>query len=529
MRYDLLTEPWIAVADQAGAVEETGLKPLLLRAHELRELRDPIPTAEFGIYRLLIALVLDIYRPRHEDDLEDLLHEGRFAPEKIEEYFRKWGDRFDLFHPERPFLQSPGAGQPDQPLALLHFAIPSGTNASHFHHQHEEAFVLAPAAAARLLTTPAPFMTMGGAGYSPSVNGAPPWYVLAAGANLFETLVLNAAPSSASEGIPLGAPSWRRDGDVPVGDLKVDSLLIALTWQPRRILFEAGEGGRCSLTGRESPVLVRRMAFKKGARVESGGGHDDQAAWVNDPQVAYRRGEKGWIPLRPQEEKEVWRDTGALTQTKHVGEQGKNRAPVVLNIASVLLKDQGALRVQLYGLRTSSLDSKGKETDRKGKVFEWQREELALPIKVLWQSPVHNRLSELIRLSDQVAWTLGKAIERAYPRRGGEGVKRPFGALVAKSRGDYWRILRPKFDELLRLVVGDRDAAKEFWTKAARAAGRRCLRAALDPLDSDWRALQRAVNAEGYFERELYKLLNPNSTERTGKKMAAASTGEKND
>lgn len=517
MSYDLLTEPWIAVADQSGAVEETGLKPLLLRAHELRELRDPIPTAEFGIYRLLIALVLDIYRPRHEDDLEDLLQEGRFAPEKIEEYFRKWGDRFDLFHPERPFLQSPGAGQPDQPLALLHFAIPSGTNASHFHHQHEEAFVLAPAAAARLLTTPAPFMTMGGAGYSPSVNGAPPWYVLAAGANLFETLVLNAAPSP-NEGIPLGAPAWRRDGDVPAGDLKVDSLLVALTWQPRRILFEAGEGGRCSLTGRESSVLIRRMAFKKGARVEAGAENDGQAAWVNDPQVAYRRGDKGWIPLRPQEEKEVWRDTGALTQTKHLGDQDANRAPVVLNLASVLLKKRGELRVQLYGMRT----------DLKTKVFEWQREQLAFPIEVLWQSPVHNRLCELMGLSDQVAWTLGKAIELAYPR-GGKGAKKPFGSLVAKSRGEYWRALRPQFDRLLGMITGDRDEAARYWREASVDAGRQRLRAALDPLDADWRALERAVNARGFFEGHIYKILNPNASKRTGKKRSATPTGETND
>src|SRR5207244_1069096 len=145
----------------------------------------PLPTVEFGLYRLLVTLVLDIFELQSADNLESLLDAGSFDAfdaVRIDAYFDSLKERFDLFHAKYPFLQTPGmTSEKPKPLAALLQPLPSGTNANHFHHGNESAFAACPAAAARLLTTIAPFMTAGGAGLSPSLNGAPPWYALARG------------------------------------------------------------------------------------------------------------------------------------------------------------------------------------------------------------------------------------------------------------------------------------------------------------------------------------------------------------
>ncbi|MBL8065520.1 MAG: type I-E CRISPR-associated protein Cse1/CasA, partial [Chthonomonadaceae bacterium] len=57
--FNVLTEPWIPVIRLDGTRDELGILPCLEQAHELREIRDPSPIIEFGLYRLLVAFVLD--------------------------------------------------------------------------------------------------------------------------------------------------------------------------------------------------------------------------------------------------------------------------------------------------------------------------------------------------------------------------------------------------------------------------------------------------------------------------------------
>lgn len=79
--FDVLTEPWIPVVRLDGAADELGILPCLEQAHHIGEIKDPSPIVEFGIYRLLVAFVLDALvlagrRPEDEHDLRDLLSQG---------------------------------------------------------------------------------------------------------------------------------------------------------------------------------------------------------------------------------------------------------------------------------------------------------------------------------------------------------------------------------------------------------------------------------------------------------------------
>lgn len=505
--FDLITQPWIPVVNARGQTELMGLRDVLIRAHEFRALRDPLPTVEFGLHRLLVAVIQDIFHITDAAKLRALLDAGAFDPAAIDDYFTRWHDRFDLFHPQHPFLQTPGMNtEPAKPLAGLLHPLPSGTNAQHFHHDHEDNFGVSPAAAAGLLTTIAPFMTAGGAGLSPSINGAPPFYILILGNSLFETLCLNtyAGDLSLARGNQT-PPAWRDDRLLaPQERSKGEklqrstgaSLLESLTWRPRRIQLIPGEGGCCSLTGRDAPILVRTMKFAAGASCDF--------SW-RDPAAAYALDDKdGARVLRPREARPIWRDTGPLAllnkDDAHASDKARYERPFLMNqfedlVAYRVVEKQDGLTLTVYGLRT----------DMKMKIFEWQRERLSLPVPLVLQRTFHRVAQEEINTAGEVARALYVSIKMAYPREG-KGSDKAFASLIADAERAFWHALHSEYQTLLN-NLGQLDPEQEAGIAQARAAWRQAIRCqatlafqdAVGPLDADAQALQRQALAEKKF------------------------------
>jgi CRISPR system Cascade subunit CasA len=507
--FDLRDERWIPVVREDGSPDELSLRTVLRDAPHLRDIRDPLPTVEFGLYRLLVALVLDIFALKSADDLEDLLKAGDFDTARVDAYFEKWHDRFNLFDPAHPFLQTVGmVNEKPKPLAGLMNSIPSGTGANHFHHADESVFCVCPAVAARLLTTIAPFMTAGGAGLSPSINGAPPWYVLVRGRSLFETVCLNCPVMR--DLLPLAQgdepPAWRGNTPVTAQRRTSASLLEALTWQPRRIQLVPDGPGCCALTGRETPVLVREMKFSAGF----GAGFE----WT-DPNVPYRIGKDERKVLRPREGKAVWRDIGPialLRERDYQSANGKVRfdRPTIVNQFAKLLERRTvdkslALDLVVYGMRT----------DLKMKVFEWRRENLSVPTPLLWGTRFQLMAQQEMERADSVEYALGKAIKRVYPREGA-GNKKAYDALIARTQSGFWTALRPSYEVFLQalalLSTDDTDRVTKvtkILAEAIRRVAEEALNAAIEDLDTDADALERQTAARRSFANALFVLLDP--------------------
>ena len=106
-KFDLIQEPWIPVVTLEGAAQVLSLAELFAAAPELAEVRDENPLVEWGLYRFLIALVLDMFRPEREADVALLAQAKRFDPAVVSDYLGRHGDRFDLFSAQHPFLQDP--------------------------------------------------------------------------------------------------------------------------------------------------------------------------------------------------------------------------------------------------------------------------------------------------------------------------------------------------------------------------------------------------------------------------------------
>lgn len=519
--YSVLREPWIPVVNQNGQVVERGILSALADAHQMAAITDPAPPIEFGLYRLLIAFVMDALRITDLEHIEELLEAGKFPEGRLVDYTRKVGeDRFDLFHPATPFLQSAelgGSQEPGSSVARLLQHLPTGTFAVHFHHLDPSRQAFAPGVCARALCTVAPFMTAGGAGYSPSINGTPPWYVLVTGHSLFETVLLNCLALPLPGLDPAGRPAWRSDQPVVAkAERQAQSTLEGLTWRPRRIRLLTGPGGRCTYTGRDSPVLVREVQF--------GFGFKAVGQWT-DPQVSYRTTDTGRFPLRPQENRELWRDIGPLMLLRkedYQGEQGQVRfeRPAVVEQLRQLRQEQVLPRsypeaVQVYGLRT----------DGKMKIYEWQRERLALP-PGLATAPRAAVLTQAAMESAELAgYLLKKAIKTAYPRNGLSNQK-AFDQLITQAQQAFWSDLRPRFERewIAPLATGglsleDEAALLQTWRQTVVSAGAVHLEAALEPLDADADSLRRQVEARNLYARSGGRVINPGQTPRGKRKQ----------
>ena len=529
MEFDVSIEPWMRVLGKDGHPDELGLRAALTQAHEIRALVDPMPTVEFGLYRLLVAFVLDIFQPQDLIDWGELWKTGEFDGERIARYFADNAGCFDLFDAAKPFLQSAGMeSEKSKPLAGLLPPMPSGTASNHFHHGDENDFGVAPKMAARLLATIAPWMTAGGAGLSPSINGAPPFYVLPMGDNLFQTLLLNTLVTkdlSRAQGEEI--PAWRDPAPVTATRAVAASLLGSLSWRPRRIQLVPGTSGVCALSGEPVPVLVSEMKFAPGF----GAGFE----WV-DPNCAFRIGDQRLI-LRPREGREVWRDSGPLALLREKSWQSKNgkvafERPAVMTQLGELISDHvlpvdHELKLAVYAVRT----------DLKMKSFEWVRETLRLPFALVQGRRAAIEAQGALEDAEGVAFALRRAIKVAYPREG-KGNDAAFATLIANTEKSFWRELRVPFDrftEFLALAHQDaeRDAERQRWRDGLGKVGWDAITFALDDMDGNAVALERQTAAYKNFRDGILSIVNPEkAAERAEKakakkaKAAPTSTGE---
>jgi CRISPR system Cascade subunit CasA len=498
-RFDVLREPWIPVLRVDGATAELGIMGCLEQAHILSEIKDPSPIVEFGLYRLLVAFVLDALilagrRPESVHDLRDLIAEGSFDNQILSDYAQACGDVFDLFHPERPFLQTAMPEEKAKPLAGMFPAMPSGTNVNHWHHVPEHEWTVSAAEAARLLTTIAPFMTAGGAGLSPSINGSPGVYVLPLGRNLFETLVVN-LPLRLEQDAGDGAIAWRRR-DLPGQERSQANTVEALTWRPRRIQLLVNVAA-------DGALRVRQMRFGKG--------DSTRLTWI-DTNLAYRYSDDRVTQIRMHEDRPLWRDAGPLLLVDET-DHGKGdlrvsfKRPDAVGNAFAVNVDDVPARIQAYGMRT----------DLKMKVFEWAKAAWTVPPGLGRSTRLGSLVHREIDRAEGAARALRSAIKAVYPREGA-GVKEALGALSARSERAFWQRLESRFVPLMKAFAtlnpnaADDPALIESvaqdWRGAVHTLAWEQFESAVKDMDADSDALKRAVRARDRFGANLRKVLS---------------------
>jgi CRISPR system Cascade subunit CasA len=452
MSYNLVDQPFIPCRMPDGSRLELGLREMLARAHEIREIRDDSPLVTISLHRLLLAVLHRNFGPSSLDEWARVWSPGRLEANKLGAYFDQWHDRFDLCDAQHPFYQC-SAMEECEAVPVTRLAFVQGNNATLFDHRTEtDDAILPPAVVARLLIAYQTFAIGGGISkpfnlcHSPVLaQGA--YLALATGDNLFQTLALNLLCYDDRRPMPRTSddcPAWEcRQPRTP--DRKgtpVDGYLDYLTWQSRRIrLLPANDG----------QVGFGQMHMLQGLRAP------DNLSGV-EPMAAFAKVKTGEMRAKSfQEGRSLWRDSQPLFQ--EIADQ--QRPPLVLTQLEQL-KRRGVLDPN----KVFRLAAFGVSTDQ-AKIAFWRHEAMPLPLAFLGDESLLGSLSDALEAAESAAGGLYGATRRlAEILSTSEQIGRPDKDRVAQlvrslsPDGRYWAQLEEPFRRLLLDLPGADDQRK---------------------------------------------------------------------
>lgn len=346
--FNLAHQPWIPCREPDGTVTELGILATLGRAHELAGLSGDVPTQTFALTRLLLAVLHGALRgPRDVAEWDELWSRKTLPSERVGTYLAQYGDRFDLFHPQTPFLQvadlRTAKGETSE-LAKLVADVPNG--APFFTTRLGGDLTLSFAEAARWLLHCHAFdpsgIRSGVVGDKRAISGRSypigvAWSgllggILLEGATLRETLLLNLIAAEFdgwSRSIDADRPLWERPqitaaeevdgGRPPTGP--VDLYL----WQSRRIRLVAEHGRVTSVLISNGEKLTPQNKQR----------HEPHTAWRRSEAQEKKLGSSTpiYMPREHDPDRAIWRGLESLlpgVSSRQRGDGGPYHSPGVV-------------------------------------------------------------------------------------------------------------------------------------------------------------------------------------------------------
>jgi CRISPR system Cascade subunit CasA len=516
--FNLWAQPWIRVTRCDGRAVEVSLSDCLREAHTLYALNDPSPLVVGGTHRLLTAILQAIYMPESLDDIERILSAEAFDLARLDAFAAQYCDRFDLFHPTAPFLQTgdvvyklhEAEGTP-KPVASLFTEVPGSTYRAHFHHVTDDEHHVCPACCARGLITIPSFASSGGAGIYPSINGVPPVYVLPAGESLFQTLVLSltapnyqpalADPERSAIGVWNTATTIEKNQEI-----SVVGYLESLVFPARRMrLFPEETGMHCTQCGSWTCIAVSKILFDMGHRRGKG------APTWDDPFVAFvqpggrgKRDTAGPVAVRPQDGKALWREYSSLllTHPDNPERQPKIVRQVSRLVDRTILDDLQLVRFRCIGMRT----------DGKAKIFEWFDESLEAPPDLLRDPDGALLVEDALHRAADAERVLNFVFDRHIrpERERDKPVKQElvrFKTLRDWMHATYWERLAPEFHTFVFSAADprQREAEERRWIDTLVQVGIKTFRDTADQIGDRADALRARVEAQAACQLQLNK------------------------
>ncbi|MFF0572618.1 type I-E CRISPR-associated protein Cse1/CasA [Streptosporangium saharense] len=386
--FDLLTQLWIPVVKHGGETGLLGLRDVVLNAHTIRQITAETPTMTAALHRLLLAFFHRVYGPQSEAAWQELWAAEQLPAEALDRYLHRHRHRFDLFHPEVPFMQCAKLASltPATAAKLVPYRA-VGNNVTLFDHTTAaDRVTLSPQEAARWLVTVQAFDP--GGMKTPyekdkSSERAPCndfGVVVVEGENLKETLLLNARVYLPDHQKPMmttpdDRPVWEEEtGPSPRPDKRTArGWADLLTWPSRRVLL--------STTGSGEETLVDGVVITPGTRLDASLVDEEGMAAFRRPRDAKGKFKKGspLFPVRLHPLRGVWRHSVELLLVE-LWDEGKNRQrPAALDQIAELAERRFLPLNAVYTLRVF-----GQRLDSKASVIEaWMEERVPAPVPLL--------------------------------------------------------------------------------------------------------------------------------------------------
>ncbi len=512
-RFDLIDGAWIPCERLDGSRVELGVADVLRQAHELRAVCDASPLVTAALHRLLLAVLHRCFGPPDVDGWVKLYEAGRFDVETLSSYLEQWRDRFDLFHPDRPFYQVRDLPFGPDPVDMLVTERTSWGGGVHlFQHRPEGVGAsLNPAEAARWLVTALAFAPGGfvrkhgeptSASAGPLNRGA---VLLVRGNVLLETLLSNLLIYSPTEAEPIpgsddDAPAWEQEPlprTLPAAREPTRSAkgwLDVLTWQSRRLEL-AVEGGR---------VVGCVRCVGQGL---------DRGSWL-DPMLAWRLDKKrGPIPVGFDVERAFWRDSHALFRSARP--EPEYRRPKALDQIArpevrQLVGDERRFELDLLGLRGDQ-----------AKILLVRAESVPVSPRILADLDAGESICEVLEIADLAAKALQNALfnlaSRALAPADRDADKNDVRELIRSLGAEpvFWSRAKHHFDVFLRTVLEAEAEARLDFGQALYTEARRAFEEASRALGATARVLKGAAIGEATLARKLAAISHPVRREAT--------------
>lgn len=456
--FDLGNERWLPVTLD-GTTVRVGFRELFARAHEFDDLVVPVPPAAAGLWRILYAITARLTGLDHDRDWAarqgEWLSRGRFDIDAINSYFDRYRDRFDLFHPGRPWMQDPRLRHECSESSGVNKLVMSrparNTPAWFSHYTYTDPVPVTAGEAAWHLVAQ---LYYGAPGRCTSrvVPGAQPATAKASplrgtvsyhpvGKNLFESLIFGVPPMRVANDEPDLCP-WERD------ELPDPRVPWPATWP----------GGLLTSQYRHAVLLV--------PSANGGSVVDAYVTWawqqpveIRDPYLIYKVKPDGTL-YRPRANaaRAMWRDVYALLM-----DHADSRRPDIITTAGEHDYD-GLMRIRAYGFDQDTNQAKDNQwfAAVTPPVLRWLRErdeEAALGVGEVTRAAEHmgKRLTRVMR------WLWEKTANSEDKKRRDEDI--PW---VRAAMSFYW----PRSEELFWQHVHDRafdQAYKAFLALAHNA------------------------------------------------------------
>lgn len=462
-RFNLIDEPWLLVLTQEGQTKPVSLRQLFADAHRLYALAGEMPTQDAAILRLLLGILYAVFGWQDLQGNEGLpqtareayarwqaLWElGHFPAAMVEEYLRRYEERFYLFHPATPFMQVAlaeeasvtvdGKTLPVNPAEkgiryLIGDLAESGNKPRLFSARTQKNEITYAEAARWLVHMNAFDVSPGGAppGDGFRANGYKlPWpntlgLVWAEGNNLFETLMLNFVLAPTGQDLWQDfVPAWEEENPFTPQQLTQIQLpfpadpCALLTFPFRRMQLQCDENERIS-----------KYILWGGHRIEAAQGnpfHEQMTMWRLDAQGNHAP--KSHDPAR-----QMWRDLAAILPGTD-----KSQAPGVLNWISQLKAHQ-ALRLPML-----RLNSAGMRLSKSTSVSNVFSDSLRFHLALLDNLPdgFAAQAIEEVALADKMVWQTGLFAGNLIQAGGGSGERDIAGASATAREQAYFLLDAP--------------------------------------------------------------------------------------
>ncbi|MFJ8506293.1 type I-E CRISPR-associated protein Cse1/CasA [Streptomyces avermitilis] len=330
--FDLTSRPWVPVQRLDGTQAELSLREVFAQGDGLRRIVGDLPTQEFALLRLLLAIAHDaLDGPQDIEHWSDLwADDDCFAP--VPGYLAKHRDRFDLLHPVTPFFQVAGLRTARDEVFSLNRIVADVPNGEPFFSSRQPAVDrLGFAEAARWVVHTHAYDTSGiktgvdgddrvkggrvyplGVGWAGTLGG-----VFAEGSTLRETLLLNliAADTAGLRFDGDDRPAWRREPSGPgvAGPRQPSGVRDLYTWQTRRLrLHFDADGAYGVVLGYGDPLTAHNMHTR-----------EPMTAWRRSPAQEKKRGEPlVYLPREHDPARSAWRGLAALIANRTESAQG---------------------------------------------------------------------------------------------------------------------------------------------------------------------------------------------------------------